>query len=323
MRYYHLLINGKELCSQSIKNPSGLNIQFNIQTYNAGETANSELTIYNPPLWMFGEYQSLYNQKVELFAGIQATPTTNMIGLVPSKQDLITSGYVAGVFPDWNGADMQMTLVLNQAPPYLTNEDGTIDISKTPGAYQFNLSAGVDPTNQIIEALSVIAPGVPFSSIVSDFITPSECHAPVYSVAGMAPILASWGLKLMMGGEGYILSSRDNAFQGNTIQLKKTDFLSQPSALDVSTIAITSFLRGDIRLGDTVVMPEDIFVGIARLGDTLGSSAGLEDWLKTSGKNIFSMFSGAFTVTKIWHVGDIRNTDINSWATHMECVVES
>lgn len=320
MRYYRILIDEKELCSQSLENPTGLQIQFDIKTADEGSTANSQVSVYNPPLWMFGEYNKLYNKKLKLFAGLSETPITQMIGIVPPKQDLITSGYIAGIFPDWNGSNMQMTFILNQSPPYLAATDGRIDLASAPGAYQFNLQKGVSPDKQIRECLDAVAPGVPFVSRVSDFLTPSTCETPIYQVGNLASLLASWGLRLMMGGEGYIMDGRENPSFGQRVQLKKTDFLTQPSALDISTIAITTFLRGDIRMGDLVTMPEKFFVGISQIGDSLQNSTGLEDWLKATGKNVFSMFSGSYLVNKIWHVGDLRNTDVQAWATHMEVV---
>lgn len=320
MRYYRLLLDGQELCGQNAKNPTGLEIQFNIQTMNEGDTANSEITVYNPPLWMFGEYMTLYNKKIELFAGVTATPISNLIGIEPAKQDLIVAGFIGAVFPDWNGADQQMTFILNQSPQYASNSDGTVDFTKSPGGYQFRTKVNDVAADSIKEALAQVAPGVPLVDRTNGATVKIPCTAPVFTVTALASVVSAWGLILMYSGQGYILNTRAAPAYGQEIKLKKQDFLCQPSALGVSEMAITTFLRGDIRMGDLIEMPADMFVGVTNLSGEIANSTGLDAYLKTTGRNLFTLFSGKWLVNKIWHVGDLRNTDVQSWATHFNVV---
>lgn len=320
MRYYRLLLDGQELCAQNAKNPTGLQIQFNIQTMNEGDTANSEITVYNPPLWMFGEYMKLYNKKIELYAGVTATPISNLIGIEPAKQDLIVSGFIGAVFPDWNDANMQLTFILNQVPQYASKADGSVDFTKSPGGYQFRTKSGDSAAPAIKEALDKVAPGVPLVDRTDGATIPIPCTAPVFTVTGLASIVSAWGLILMYSGQGYILNTRASPAYGQEVALKKQDFLCQPSALGVSEMAITTFIRGDIRMGDLITMPEDMFVGVTNLAGSIANSTGLDDYLRTTGRNLFTLFSGKWLVNKIWHVGDLRNTDVQSWATHFNVV---
>lgn len=320
MRYYKLLIDGQVLCSQTLDNPTGLNIQFNIQTYNEGQSAISEITVYNPPLWMFGEYMNLYNKKVELYAGVSSTPLTKIIGLAPAKQDLIAVGFVSALFPQWNSADMQLTIVLSQSPTYANNPDGTVNPDLPPGGYQFRVKGGETAFDVVKEALESVAPGVPLADLSSGFQIPIPCQTLVYSSAAVATLVATWGLVLLCSAEGYILKPRESSAYGQSITLKRQDFLCQPSPLGVSSMAITTYLRGDIRLGDQVIMPDDIFVGITNLSGVITDSSGLDAYLNQTSRNLFTMFSGNWGVKKIWHVGDLRNNDPQSWATHCEVV---
>ena len=320
MRYYRLLLDGQELCAQNAKNPTGLQIQFNIQTMNEGDTANSEITVYNPPLWMFGEYMTLYNKKIELYAGVTATPISNLIGIEPAKQDLIVSGFIGAVFPDWNDANQQLTFILNQVPQYANNPDGTVDFTKSPGGYQFRTKEGDKAIDAVKSALDVVAPGVPVVDRTNGATIPFACTAPVFTVTALASVVSSWKLILMYSGQGYILNTRASPSYGQEIALKKQDFLCQPSALGVSEMAITTFIRGDIRMGDLISMPQDMFVGVTNLSGDIANSTGLDAYLKTTGRNLFTMFSGKWLVNAIWHVGDLRNTDVQSWATHFNVV---
>lgn len=318
MRYYDLRIDGKTLCSQSLTNPTGLNLQFNIQTYNEGKNANSEITIYNPPLWMFGEYMNLYNKKVELYAGVSNTPQTKIIGISPPTQDLLMVGFVSTILPQWNEADMQLTLVMTQSPVYATNADGTVDAATVPGGYQFRLKGREDALKAVEDALAAVSPGVPVSAIGTGLSVPVPCQAIVFSAGDVASIVSTWGYVLQCGSEGYVLKERASAAYGQEVKLKKQDFLCQPSPLGVSTMAITSYLRGDIRMGDRIVMPDDVFIGVSNLSGVITNSSGVDAFLDSRSKNMFTMFSGSWSVTKIWHVGDVRNNDPQSWATHFE-----
>ncbi len=104
MRYYRLSIaNDQIVIEQNAKNPVAPCVQFNIQTYNTSEAINAEITIYNLPLFVFGQYQKFYNKKIELRAGITSTPLNTLIGIEPPKENLILSGYISAVIPDWNG----------------------------------------------------------------------------------------------------------------------------------------------------------------------------------------------------------------------------
>ena len=317
MRYYKLLIDEKELCAQNLKNPTGLNIQFNIQTFNEGQTANSEITVYNPPLWMFGEYMNLYNKKLELYGGVENTPLTKIIGITPPQQDLLMVGFISTILPQWNEADMQLTFVVTQSPVY-SSTDGTVDTSKPAGGYQFRLKGQEDALTAVTNALAAVSPGVPVSAIETGMTVPVPCQAIVFTASGVASIVSTWGYLLQCGAEGYVLKKRESTAYGQSIKLQKQDFLCQPSPLGVSTMAITSFLRGDIRLGDQIVMPDDMFIGVSNLSGIITDSSGIDAFLNEQKKNLFTMFSGTWSVTKIWHVGDLRNNDAQAWSTHFE-----
>lgn len=311
MRYYKLLIDGKQLCAQSLDNPAGLNIQFNIQTYAEGQTATSEISVYNPPLWMFGEYTNLYNKKIELYAGVAETPLTKIIGMAPPKQDLIVSGFIGAILPQLNDADMQLTMTVTQSP---------VNSSTDVKGYQFRLKGDEDALGAIRAALDAVSPGVPVTSLESVWKVPAPCQTIVFSAAAIAQLVSTWGLVLLCGSEGYILKGRESAMYGQTVKLTRQDLLCQPSPLGVSSMAITSFLRGDIRLGDHVIMPDDTFVGVSNLSGVITDSSGIDAFLNSQNKNLYTMFSGTWSVSKMWHVGDLRSEDAQAWATHYEVV---
>lgn len=316
MRYYKLTIDGKTLCQQSLTNPTGLNVQFNIQTYDRGRTANSEITVYNPPLWMFGEYMKLYDKKIQLFAGVANTPLTQIIGMTPPKQDLITTGYIGSVLPQINEADQQMTFVITQEPM----KNRTDARGDTVG-YQFRLSAQADAITAIKVALNKIAPEMPVKSVVSGSPKiPAPCQATVFTPADISSLIATWGLTLQCSSDGYVINDLWNPAFGKLVILKKQDLLCQPSPLGVSSMAITTYLRGDIQLGDRIEMPSDVFVGVSNLSGVITDSSGIDAFLNSRQKNLYTMFSGRWRVNAIWHVGDLRNTDPQSWSTHMEVV---
>lgn len=316
MRYYKLLIDGKQLCAQDLKNPTGLNIQFNIQTNAAGITARSEVTVYNPPLWMFGEYMKLYDKKIELYAGVSNSPLTQIIGLTPPKQDLITTGFIGSVLPQINEADQQMTFVITQWP--MKNR---VDSNGDTVGYQFRLTAQANLKTAIQVALNKIAPELPVTFLpnVPENV-PAPCQTTVFSPTDVAALVETWGLTMNCGDDGFIIYKKRDPSFGKLVMLKKQDFLCQPSPLGVSSMALTSYLRGDIRIGDRVQMPSDVFVGVSNLSGIITESSGIDAFLNTQHKNLYTMYSGQWSVSAIWHVGDARNVDPQAWSTHMEVV---
>lgn len=324
MRWYSISINEGEIeLSQNKSNPNGPAIQFSIQKYDAGSAINSEITIYNLPLYVFGEYQKLYNKKFELKAGMQETPLTRKIGINVETEQLIAVGYISAVIPDWNGTDTQFTFILQPSPSIGYNESGQLDEETTPGGYQFNLESGVNPIPQIKQAINEITNSkATIVNRITSIQTTSPCYTPVFTIPSLCSVLKTMGISLYQNAEGYILNLLDSTTYGKIINLKSTDFISQPSALTIATISCSLILRGDIRLLDVFKLPTDIFLGISNL-----TSSGARDYrssadttLKKGIGNPFLFFSGYYQVVKIWNVGDSRNTNPLSWTTIVEAV---
>ena len=317
MRYYRLSIdNDSVVIEQNRKNPAAPCVQFNIQTYNTSEAINAEITIYNLPLYVFGQYQKFYNKKIELRAGISSNPLNNRIGIEPPKEDLILSGYIAAVIPDWNGSDNQFTFICVSTPVYEQDAQGNINTEKPAGQYSFNIKTGDNPSNEIENAINVVTNKTAlFTNRATAPLANSPCNTPVSNMAEIADVVKTYGLMLYPSGSGFILDEIGSSGKGREIQLKATDFLTQPSALNLAEMALTLFMRGDVRLGDTIILPEKTFVGITALTENGGrdNRVGVK-------QGIFTMFSGKHAVTKIWHVGDSQNADVQAWATHLQVV---
>lgn len=324
MRWYEISINDGEIKLYKNKsNPNGPAIQFSIQQYDAGSAINQEVTIYNLPLYLFGQYQNLYNMKFELQAGMQETPITRKLGINTETGQMISVGYISAIIPDWNGNDTQFTFILQSSPIHGYDESGNLDLESTPGGYQFNIEEGSNPIPQIKAALDKITNSKsPLVNRVTSITLSSPCYSPVFTVPDLCRVLQTMGMNLYQSSEGYILDTITSITYGKIVLLKSTDFISQPSALNLSTISCTLILRGDIKVLDVFQLPQDIFIGISSL-----TTSGARDYrssndtkLKKTINNTWLFFSGYYQVTKIWHIGDSRNTNPQSWSTVIEAV---
>lgn len=324
MRWYSISINDDEITlTQDLDNPNGLEIQFSIQQYEAGTAVNSTITIYNLPLYLFGQYQYLYNTKFEFKAGMLSTPLTKAAGITTDTEQMIFVGYTSAIIPDWNGADTQFSFILQPSPVYGYDESGNLDTTLSPGGYQFNLAVGDNPISQITQALNSVTNSTAVLVNRAGTITvESPCYSPVFTVPSLCTVLKTMGLQLYNNAEGYILDKVESTAYGKIVTLKSNDFITQPSALNLGTISCSFVLRGDLRIRDVFKLPSDIFLGISNL-----ASSGARDYRDTvnasldkSLQNTWLFFSGYFMITKIWHVGDSRNMDVNAWTTIVEAV---
>jgi hypothetical protein len=309
MRYYKLSIGDDVVFTQNVDNPTGPAIEFNMQYYTASQGINQEITLYNAPLFMFGEFQNYYDKKIELKAGFTQSPLTRLIGTSISTNDLLSSGYVAGIISDYNGIDTQVTFIVQAFPT-------------TGTAFQFSVDKGVDPTDQISNAIKQITGNI-LKNNTTNVTASSPDYSAIKTVSEVDNIVRKWGLTIYQNAEGFFLDYSKPTNYRNRIEIKAGDFIIQPTAMTISSMAVTLNLRGDVRLLDLITLPKGVFIGVAALANPDGQ----RDWRSTSDsilrqgrKSLYLLYSGEFQITKIWHVGNSRNLDVQSWATHIEAV---
>ncbi len=319
MRKYQIIIdnpdNGKVLFNfgsfnvndPTKLNPEAPNIQFNIQQFQAKLTTNNSITLFNIHPYYFSMNQFLYGMRVRLYAGMEITPMTAKLKY-GGTYGMITDGYITAAIPEWNGKDTQLTIIIQ---PYNPSK-------KKP--YVFDVKIGDAMVPKIIEAYSAIAGTIiNFDTGNESFVSTTEYDAIVRSMSDIDKLITEQHeYNLMQTQSGYKLSpaaSLTNITISSTSQiiaLQEGDFIFQPSLVNLAEVAITLMMRSDIRIGDVVTIPQDIWVGLSAL-DVVRNADSLIEMFK--GKTLFSMFSGSFKINKVWQIGDARNIDPQAWVT--------
>ena len=292
----------------SSDNPSGPEIQFNIQQLPGNVQVNNTITIFNVHPYYFNENQNLYGKRISLKAGMENTPLIQKIGY-SGAYGTILEGWITNMIPEWNGRDTQFATIVqnynpgNAIPSVITMHIGDPVLPKIKAAFQ-NLTGNVGLLDM--------------GNVPQALTSKSNYQHKIKNIASLDNLLQGvHGLTIIQKQSGFTLYSplSPAAPTQKTVYLKAGDFICQPSLIDGKTyteVALTLIMRSDINVNDFVVIPQDIWVGISAL-DVVADARALIDMFK--GKSVFSMFSGKYKVNSIWQLGDAKNRDPQAWAT--------
>jgi len=298
MRKYQIIIGNKELVlDYSSDNPSGPQIQFNIQQFSVSQTVNAEITLYNIAPYYFSMNQYLIGKQIQLFAGVEDTPITRMVGY-SGQYGLIAAGFISAVIPEWNGNDTSLSIIFMPQP---------VIASAVP--YLLKVNKGQDIRSLFIDAYKAITGNAENIDLgTTPILSTTSYQQKIDNVSDIALTLQQQhGITLNQTKAGFQV----NTVVGKNINLVPGDFVTQPSALNISQVALTLQLRADVQIGDYVKLPSNVYVGITVL-DSIRVQSQLNAF---QNKNVFLLFSGLYLISKIWQLGDSHNPNPEAWAT--------
>ena len=137
-----------------------------------------------------------------------------------------------------------------------------------------------------------------------------------YLQGAMTPqAMSPQGVSIHFKPDGQTIS----VFDGSQMQMGGTinyqDLIGQPTWIGVDTISVKLVMRGDLSVGDTVMLPQTIVTNTALAGASAGSTSGAPQTSLT--------FQGPVTIQKITHTGNFRQPDAAAWVTVLEARVQS
>lgn len=338
MRYYDIKIsyppdskgNPGKLYKQysslrnGVFNPGNLMVEFDIQRF--GESTpkgQSQITIWGiGPQEMQQARQNMFGMEIEMSVGMSA-------GLPLAKagpQGLVLKGTVWQVFGNWQGTELRLDLIVTAGPVSPTNpaplsplsltlpwargrklSDALFDCFRTLGGYRFNISISDRLINDydspmFCGSLEELAKYINSTSrsIIKD------------SNYGGVEITVVNGNEIRVFDNDYSSHPESSAKSGanyrnnNPKQIDFTDLIGQPTWIKYNTISVPSVMRGDIQVGDFILMPKS-----ARPMIQASSYSQFRD---------DSAFTGKFAVYSVRLLGNSRQTDGNSWVTILEAV---
>ncbi|HDI5855884.1 TPA: hypothetical protein PN950_003661 [Escherichia coli] len=331
MRYYRLEIinpktgkppvdcNGKPIGPfDTSKTPGcGLHVEFDVEV--AGlDVVNSGtmLTIYGLPIDMLKQSVSLQGGLVRMKAGfVEGLPLAN-----PQQQGEVIYGEIYLAYANWIGTNQTLNLVIN--PTVRKTDDGK------PFSIEGDGLKGEKVGDVISRALQKAFPNKLIDCTVSDSLVLPEPWTGKYTEIGSLAMVVKNASIAMMRNERYsgiaisILSDRiriyDNASAkwGEPKTIHAHELVGQPTWIAPFTVSFKCPMRGDIRCGDVVKLPEGLYSGAASI--VMANTTAPSVIAKNS-----TTFTGKFLVKSVRHIGSYLTADGDAWVTVFEAYAEN
>jgi hypothetical protein len=321
MRYYDIVISQtgsatpfREWTSHpnGVFDPNALDVEFDCQvTSFASSPQLFVVTVRGVSLQDLSQANQFKGMQFSLSGGMKAgLPLAN-----PLQSGVLVKGQVFQAYGNWEGTDMRLDLVIAPST-YTLNEPGNIVL---------NWQAGQQLSQALQQTLSVAYPNVPFTAQVSNQIVQNfnEVHfcSTLQELAQCVQGITS-GYFLGSTYSGINLTAQngqffvwDSTYSPNPIQIAFTDFVGQPTWIDVNTMICKLVMRADIQLGAVIQMPQ----GLQNLPGVVTTT----QQSFPSSNNYQTAFQGTFNVSDIRHIGSYRSPDGASWVTIVKCLANN
>lgn len=296
MRFYKIIIDGSPILELNENNPYAPRITFDLRQFEGNEIPNSIITIYNVGISFLGDLKKFEGKKFELYAGIKNQTILKKIGVSDVKNNLIGYGFIATASANPNlGLENQINFVLR---PSNTMSDEVFLLELEIGD---NLKEKIKQAIKSIYTDAIVEIGG--LNIQSKF---SE-KIKVAGISDLDNILKKNKIKVYRTTKGFLIA--DDTYKEVERVLNPQDFLEKPSQIRTSTIIASFHMRGDFKIGSIINIPTKIFATIPPQTKFILAKPN-------------SYIQGRYRVIKIWHLGDSRGKDSQSWATNIEAIKE-
>ena len=309
MRYYDLTLTAPGSTKpfrQWTSYPNGkydsgaLNIEFDMpvlpyDTPSGGGT----VTVHGIALQDLSQAQQFAGMNLTLKAGMKAGfPLVN-----PTQAGTILAGQVTQSFGNWEGTEQTLDFVLY--PSIYSNDN--------PGNFSLNWPAGTPLATALQQCLGVVYPNMPISMNISpNLVNSSDQHHVVGTLEELAQFIEQWTTDqffnpvtiTIQGGKVMVY---DTTYKPSPVQLVFTDFIGQPTWIDVQKMQVKTVMRADLQLGSIISMPQGFQNApgfITTTGASLPSSSKYE-----------STFKNSFTIYELRQIGNFRSADAGDWCT--------
>lgn len=295
----------------------GLHVEFDFEVTGLDVVrSGTMLAIYGLPIDMLKQSVNLAGCLVRMKAGfVPGLPLANK-----DQQGEIIYGEVYLAYANWIGTNQTLNLVIN--PTVRKTDDGKPFFIKGDGR------TGEKVGDVISRALQKAFPNKLIDCTVSDsLVLPEPWNGTYEDIGSLAMVLRSASIA-MMRDEKYsgiaisILSDRiriyDNvsAKWGEPKTIHAHELIGQPTWIAPFTVSFKCPLRGDIRCGDVVKLPEGLYSGAASI--VMANTTAPSVISKNS-----TTFTGKFLVKSVRHIGAYLTADGDAWVTVFEAYAEN
>ncbi|WP_430229731.1 hypothetical protein [Paraburkholderia tropica] len=321
MRYYEITLTPTGASSPTrtwtshpngIFDPDYLEVEFDCQVANFATSPQIfTVTIYGVALQDLSQARQFTGMQFAMKGGMKAgLPLAN-----PAQAGLLVAGQVFQAYGNWEGTDMRLDLVIAPSTYTINN----------PGNIVLNWQAGQTISQALQQTLSIAYPNVPVTAnlsgqIVQDFNEVHFCSTLQELCQCIQGITQGYFLGPTYSGVNLTYQNGqftiwDSTYAPTPIQIAFTDFVGQPTWIDVNTMVCKLVLRADIQLGSVIKMPQGLQNQPGMITSTQQSYP--------SSNNYQTAFQGTFNVSEIRHIGSSRSPDGASWITVVKCIANN
>lgn len=302
------------------------------------------LSLYNVNRYWHNENSAgkLAGARVVIYAGVKATPIHYRQGLVDPQNTCyalndnqilttpIYDGYVANSYANMDG--VSTVLVLNLIPVKELTEEEKASVN------QLNIAFSTAWRNEVKRFIKnyLLLNGITEKEVVVKIGNPTKGSI-IIAEANLNSIDINGIFDTEIGGttlESVIRNSFHEVIEkdisSNIIYIGKNptienknniisdrDLLGQPQLIDVKTILFTVPLTSKYKVRQLVTLNLESFISYNQAyiteGDPNNYGIGIA-------RDISKMYSGVYRITKIQHVLQSRNVDVNAWCTNITAV---
>jgi len=311
VRYYKIVISGKNggqgrtysSLVGGVNDPGALNVVLDIPvTAYATPMGSAYVQVWGVSLADISQASDLNGATIQVYGGMsKGLPLAN-----PSQAGLLVQGQVFQAFGNWVGTDMTLDLIIQPSV------GGPAD----PKNIVLNWKSGTKMSEALASTLSAAFPGFTQTISVSDKLVRKNNEVGYYQSLAQFSQYVKQVSRDIVGGSTYLgvdivvsqnaILVSDGTQQGSSPKIKAIsyqDLIGQPTWIESPSIQLNAVMRADINVGDTITLPKTVVTNTAAALSSLSNQS--------------LAFQGTFQVSRLRHVGNLRQPDAASWITTM------
>jgi hypothetical protein len=315
VRFYELSLTPQGVTSpirvwsshpNNVIDPGALQIEFDALVGPCGTpTGASTVMLRGIALKDLTQPQQYAGMTLELKAGMRAgLPLVN-----PAQAGTILKGQVFQAFGNWEGVNQTLDFVVLPGGYTLDN----------PGNFVLNWRAGSELSDALLQTLDVAYPNTPITINIGTNLVQNHDEIGIYDTLDqLAQVVGdiSEGIfdnRVTIGVQAGKIVIYDTNYRPAPIQLSFTDFVGQPTWINVNTIQLKLVTRADLQMGSIVRMPE----GLQNLpGFVTTTQIAYPSSIKYQ-----TTFQNNFIVQELRQIGNFRAADATQWVTIVNCIL--
>ena len=303
---YTSFVNGKTL-------PGAWDVELDIPVIGQATPQGQALArVWGVSKQEISQANDLNGMNISIYGGMQkGLPLAN-----PAQAGLLVQGFIFQAFGNWIDVTQQsLDLVIMAGSGSTAANQGTGTL-KAPKNLVLNWKAGTTLASALTTTLQTAFPGMTVTvSINAGIVRPNDEIGFFPTLEQLSQFVRETSIDIIKtanyaGVSIVVAANAISVFDGSAVsgaipkQINFQDLIGQPTWIEAPNIQFKTVMRGDINVGDQVILPP------TQITNSQQSSTSLVNQSVT--------FQGGFTIVSERHVGAFRQPAADSWVTVLE-----